>query len=65
MSEAPVTLDAIEQRSSERPRVRPADGFAKVKGAQRRECVVPDESKSGARLAIDERDMALEAANRG
>jgi hypothetical protein len=29
MSEAPVTLDAIEQRSSERTRVRPADGSPK------------------------------------
>jgi hypothetical protein len=54
MSEAPVTPDAIEQRNSERASVRRCGWFAKVKGAQLRECVVLDESKSGARLAIND-----------
>ncbi len=56
MSEAPVTLDAIEQRKDDRAKVRRCGWFAKVKGAQLRECVVLDESKSGARLAINDPD---------
>ncbi len=52
MSDTTVTPEAKEQRDSERTSVRRCGWVAKTKGAQLRECVVLDESHSGARLAV-------------
>ena len=54
MSEMPVTPEVTEQRKSERSSIRRCGWFTKMKGAQLRECVVLDESESGARLAVDD-----------
>jgi hypothetical protein len=51
--EAMVTSGTSEQRNSDRASVRRCGWFANVKGAQLRDCIVLDESRSGARLAID------------
>jgi hypothetical protein len=58
ISKMPVTPKVTEQRKSERSSIRRCGWFAKMKGAQPRECVVLDESKSGARVAVDPNELS-------
>lgn len=53
MSDLPVSQDSSEDRRSARMPARRVGWIARTKGEQLRECVVWDESETGARLDVD------------